>query len=185
MTADKKPTFTDLLKGAKLPERTVEVCLRADLAAEFDLLERQLAEAQQKSPDSLAGTGAADLAERIEALQAQMREHTYPFRLRALKRHEFKKLMDAHPPRRGDDGEIVEADRLSACNTEAMFPVLIRACVYDPQPSDEEWQLLLDETLTDYQFTDLANVAWYLNQGSIDVPFSFAVSQLRRGSAAE
>lgn len=177
-------SFADLLADAKLPERTIPICLRADLAAEFDLLERDLADRQQRPTTSLAGSGAGELAKRIEALQAQMREHTYPFRLRALKRHQFRELVNAHPPRRGDDGEIIESDRLSACNTEALFPALIQACVYDPQPTDEEWAVLLDEKLTENQFNDLAMGAWYLNQGSIDVPFSFAVSQLRRSSDA-
>lgn len=178
-----KPDFAKLLAGARLPERTVEICLRADLVAEHETLDRQLVEAQRKKADSLAGSGAGPLVERITALEAEMRESTYPFRLRALHRHAFRDLMNAHEPRRDDKGEILQTDRLANCNTETMFPELIRRCVVDPQPTDAEWDELLDTKLTDAQYNELAMAAWNINQGAVDVPFSLGVSLLRRSTS--
>src|SRR4051812_15675270 len=73
--------FRDLLKQAKLPERTVPVCLRGDLVADHEALERQLQAAQDRPVDSFEGNGAGDLADRIRGLEGEMREHTYTFRL--------------------------------------------------------------------------------------------------------
>jgi hypothetical protein len=73
-----------MLNGARLPERTVPICLRGDLVAEHEELERQLEEANRRASDSLAGNGAGELADRIEALQEEMRAATVTFRVRAL-----------------------------------------------------------------------------------------------------
>jgi len=64
------PSFTDLLKGAKLPEASHPVCLRADLTAEFEAAERELEliRKQPRQSDSLAGSPAGPLIRRIEEL---------------------------------------------------------------------------------------------------------------------
>ena len=40
-------SIKDRLAAAKLPERSIQVCLRGDLAAEFDELERKLREVRE------------------------------------------------------------------------------------------------------------------------------------------
>jgi hypothetical protein len=174
--------FRDLLKQAKLPERSVPVCMRGDLAADHEALERQLQAAQDRPVDSLEGNGAGELADRIAALEAEMREHTYTFRLRALPRAEFRKLVAAHPPRRGDDGEPVREDAVLGACGDTLFPALVRASTVDPQLDDAEWAELLDEKLTDRQFSDLTDAAWFLNRGEVDIPFSRAASQANRST---
>jgi hypothetical protein len=67
-----------------LPERTVEICLRGDLVAEHQQAERELERAEKQAGNSLAGNGAAEIAERIQALEAEMQENVYEFRLRGL-----------------------------------------------------------------------------------------------------
>lgn len=179
------PDFKALLAGAKLPERSVPICLRGDLAADHEALERQLGQAQKKVVDSLDGNGVGDLVDRIEALQAEMAEHTYPFRLRALPRADFRALFAAHPPRRDDENNIVEADRNLGVNRDTFFDALIRACTIDPALEDAEWDELLGGRLTDRQFGDLEDAAWYLNRGEVDVPFSQAASLARRNTSSE
>lgn len=180
MTAD----FNAILASAKLPERTVQICLRGDLVAEHEEAERQLEQAQKAAGDSLAGNGAAAIAEQIERLEAEMREASYPFRLRALPRAQWRALVGDHPPRRGDDGEIIDADR-ALVNTETFYEAMIRACLVDPELTDEQWQELVDEHLTDRQFDDLSETAWRLNRHEVDVPFSRAASRMKRASADE
>lgn len=175
--------FGALLKSAKLPERTVEICLRGDLVAEHELAERELEQVQKAVSDSLAGNGASAIAGRIEELEAQMREHTYDFRLRALPRPAWRALIAEHPPRRGDDNEIVLADRMGV-NAETFFEAMIRKAVIDPVLTDEQFAQLLD-ALTDRQFGDLSDVAWGLNRHEVDVPFSRAASRMRRASGDE
>lgn len=178
--------FKTMLAAAKLPEREIPVCLRGDLAAEHEAAERDLEQAQKVASDSLAGNGAAAIVERIEGLEALMREHSYPFRLRALPRHEFRGLMTSHPPRRKDDGDgILEEDVNLGVNRETFFPAMIRSAVVDPELTEDEWRDLLDHKLTDYQFQELAWAAWSLNNSEVSVPFSHAASRTKRASADE
>jgi hypothetical protein len=175
--------FKTMIKNAKLPERTISVCLRGDLVADHEEAERALEQAQQRPADSLAGNGTSTLADRILALEEEMREQTYPFRLRALPRHEFRALMTEHPPR--TDGEGAREDGPFGVNRDTFFPALIRRSTIDPELDEQSWAELLDEQLTDFQFQELALGAWVLNAREVDVPFSRAASRVRQGTAGE
>lgn len=177
------PNFKTMLAGAKLPEKTVPVCLRADLVAEFETAERELKERQRVENNSL-NSGVGDLVDRIESLRAQMKTNTYPFRLRAMPKPAWRKLIAEHPPRRDGD-EIHESDRLIGINVSTFFEALVRVSVVDPPLSDDEWKKLVEETLTDGQFDTLSDAAWGLNRGEVDVPFSRAASSLSRTSGDE
>lgn len=179
MTVD----FKTLLASAKLPEKTVLICLRGDLAAEHEQAERDLEQAQRTAFDSLEGSGAGEIAERVRALEDEMREASHPFRLRALPRPVWRALVAAHPPRRGEDNEIVPEDRMLV-NSETFFDALVRACLVDPELGDEEWAELAGK-LTDRQFDDLSDAAWGLNRREVDVPFSRAASRMRQVSGGE
>jgi hypothetical protein len=174
--------FKALLAGAKLPERTVQICLRGDLVADHEAAERELEVAGRTVGDSLAGSGTGAIVERIEALEAQMREHTYPFRLRAVSKPAFRALVAAYPPRRDAEGNIVPEDRVILCNQDELLPALVRVSVIDPELTAAEWEELLGK-ITDRQFGDLADAAWFLNRGEIDVPFSVIASRAKRDSA--
>lgn len=182
MSAD----FKTLLKQAQLPERSLPICLRGDLVADHEAAERDLEQAQRTPADSLAGSGTGELVDRIEALEADMREHTYVFRIRALLRRDWRALVDAHPPRRDPEtGDPLEADAALGIDRSSFFHALIRACVVDPVLDDTEWAELLDDKLTDRQFGNLSDAAWFLNRGEINVPFSLAASRAKRTSADE
>lgn len=172
-----------MLAEAKLPEATVTICLRGDLAADHERAERELARLQEASTDSLAGSGTGEVIDRITDLEQQMREHTYEFRLRALPRVQWHELCSAHPPRRGDDDEIIDADRFILVNTETFWEAMIRACLVDPQLSDDEWRQL-ETLLTDHAWNELCDTAWGLNRRGVSVPFSRAASRTRQASAA-
>lgn len=169
--------FRALLAAAKLPEGTVAVCLRGDLAAEFEDLDRQLQEALSRPADSLAGDGSGDLVGRMESLRDQMRDSTYTFRLRAMTRPRWRAFLAEHPPRRTDDGDVNERDRVVGVNTETVWPAMVRECLIDPVLDDTDWSRLVDESLTDKQFSDLSEAAWALNRGDVDIPFSPAASR--------
>jgi hypothetical protein len=181
--AVKTPDFAALLAGAKLPERTVPICMRGDLKAEHEQLNDELERLEEKAVDSLAGNGGADLAARIDALEAEMRENTYPFRLRALPGREYRAFKARHPARTNEDGEVTDKrDDLVDFDADAGAEPLIRASIVDPQLDDERWNALLD-TLTDRQLDDLFTASWLLNRGEINVPFSRAASRLTRITA--
>ncbi|MFG1659085.1 hypothetical protein ACGFIY_21390 [Micromonospora chersina] len=178
--------FKEMLAAAKLPERTVWICLRGDLVAEFEGLERHLGEVLRVPSNSAEGDGAGPIAERMEQLRAEMREHTYPFRLRAMKRPRWHQFCNEHPPRKDDEsGEILPTDRVRLVNVETFFPALVRESVIDPTLDDSEWTTLLDDALTDHQFGELAQAAWDLNREGVDIPFSPAAFRMTRDTGAE
>jgi hypothetical protein len=176
--------FKAMLAEAKLPEATVMICLRGDLAADHESAERELEEAEKRGADSLAGSGAGVIVDRIEALEAEMREHTYEFRLRALPRPAWREMLAAHPPRRNDDGELIEPDKSVGVDTTTFTDAVLRACLVDPELNDAEFEQLVN-TLTDRQYDELSDAAWGVNRKDVSVPFSRAASRMKRASADE
>lgn len=178
-------TFKDRLKQARLPERSEPICLRGDLVADFEAAERDLKRVQESTTDSLED-GIGPIVDRIEALRAEMLEHTEDFRLRALPKPRFRALIAEHPPRRtqgedGSEGELDAGDANLGLDRSTFFEALIRASIVSPDLDDDDWAALM-EVLTDRQFGDLSDTAWFLNRGEIDVPFSRVASLARRTS---
>ncbi len=169
----------ELLNSARLPERTVQVCLRGDLQADFEELQRQLVAAQNAPRDSIADGGTVhDLAQQIEALREQMTSHTLTVRLRAMPRADFVDLSKPHKVR-----EDEPRDRILGVNTETFFPTLIRRAVVEPAFTDAQWERFT-AALTDQQYDEIATAAWNLNRGKVDVPFSLAASQIMSNSGS-
>jgi hypothetical protein len=181
--------FKAMLAEAKLPERTVDICLRGDLVAEHEDAERELEQAEKKATDSLAGNGVSEIVERIEALEEQMREATQTFTLRALPhrrsarddRPTHNELRRAHPPRRDEAGEIVESDDIGY-NVETFNEALVRLCAVEPELDAADWDELL-AVISEGQFSVLASACLFLNRGDINVPFSRAASRAKRATA--
>jgi len=172
-----------MVARAKLPERTVPVCLAGDLVAEFEEVDRQLVAALQRPATSLAGRGTEPLKARLAQLQAEMEDNTYLFRLRALPRTtkpgddrpSWRGLTDAHPPRQDADGSPDIGDVQSGVNRETFFEPFLRASIVDPVMTDEEFaDIVAGDKLTDRQYDQLVKAAWDLNQGTVDIPFSRA-----------
>jgi uncharacterized small protein (DUF1192 family) len=163
----------ELIRGARRPEATVPLCLRADLVAEYERVQAEHASAQNAAGDSLAGAGGGvkALDERLAALRDEMTASTLTLTLRALPSHRYQRLLDAHPPRT-TDGIIEPRDRLGF-NTDTFFLALARACVVAPELDDEDWAGLVgdDGTLTDGQVSKLCNAAFGLNRKDVDLPF--------------
>lgn len=178
---------------AKRPERTIPICLQADLVAEWEAADRELTRMIEARTDSKEDAGSSVLAERIRALEAQMLKRADEYRLRALPRFQFRELIAAHPPRLDDAGDPVDEDARMGFNRQTFFPALIRASVVSPELDDEDWEWLLgsDEAdgeegiLTDRQFSDLQDAAWLLNRGEVQVPFSLAASLTTQPSVSE
>lgn len=187
--------FAEKLKRAKLPERTVTLCLNGDLQAEFEQADAVLSGLVENPPDSLdTGTDAA--RERVEFITEQMREASQVFRFRALPPPDWDALLAEHPPRQGEDGEPVKDDAVGV-NTATFYDAVIRTCCVDPVPTDEQWRYLLGDNparaeelkaegkpvekgvLSSRQFGQLADAAWRVNRSAVDVPFSRAVSVLK------
>lgn len=175
--------FKEILGTARLPERTVEICLRGDLVADHQAAERELEKAEKQTGNSLAGNGTAEIAERIRAIEAEMQGSIWEFRLRGLPAPKFRAFKADHPIRI-EDGEQNKQDAVFGFDVDKGFEPLTRMCLVDPELDDETWTDLLDK-LTEQQFEELAAAAWYLNRGEVDIPFSSAASRLTQASAGE
>jgi hypothetical protein len=172
--------LTAKLAAARLPERTVEICLRGDLQADFEELERQLAAAAER-PDDGRIVGNIDvrrIADQMQELRAEMAGAMQVFRLRAFKRGRWTALLAEHPAEASDE-------RGYGYNPETFAPAAVIASVIEPAAiSEETWEKLFD-SITDSQFNQLYNAAQILNQRPVSVPFSKAASVLTRGSDSE
>lgn len=195
-------TFKDKLKRARLPQRSKQVCLRGDLVADFEAAERALKEAQESKSDSLEDS-IGPIVDRIDRLRQEMLEETEEFRLRAMPGSTFHAFKAAFPPRRDDDGTLNATDAQLGFNTETFFDALLKVSVISPDMGvdvdayltalvagenpvlpDGDWPDLL-EVLTDRQYNDLTDVAWFLNRHEVSVPFSSAASLAKRNFGGE
>lgn len=156
----------DLIKSVRLSEAHVPLCLRGDLLAAREELERRLTTAHQMDQvNSLASGGTARrIAEELEQLLGDIEANTHLFRFRALPRQEFRALQDAHPPRPDND-----IDRAVGGNLETLQGPLIEACCIDPVMTLQQVQDLLD-VLSEGQAMELFGCAIMLNRSKVDLP---------------
>jgi hypothetical protein len=177
-------TFQDKIANAKLPRLTVPICLRGDLVAEIEQLDRELV-AAGSSPSTGMEDGARlrELAERIEALRTEMREdgNNHDFILQALPTRDYRALKAQHPPRLDDDGDVVAEDHVLRANIDTLAEPLLRACCVDPVLDDATWRSV-EPILSDGQYDDLVKAAIVVNQGAVRVPFSRAASKVMRST---
>lgn len=159
-------TFADIKGAAKLPEKTVPLCLRGDLQSEYEGLERELKHAKNANAGTLAGTSedAKALEELMSGLREQMRENTHVFTLRGLPKKKYSDLVAKHPAR--DEDRMNRLDH----NAETFPTVLIQACCIDPVMTLTEVEELCDEILTQGQWDALFIAAYLLNRSDVEVP---------------
>lgn len=161
-----------LLASAKLPEKTVTLCLRGDLQADWEEADRQLIAAKTQKSNTLAGNPEATrLAERVKELQTEMAAASITLRFRALKRARWLELIASFPPRKDND-----ADKSMGMNAPAFFKALVPASLVSPDIEPADLQELLDG-LTDAQYALIENTVWGLNRADVSVPFSYTASQ--------
>lgn len=167
----------DHLKAAKLPERTVGVCLRGDLTGALVLAEAALEAASgQRQDQRMTGVSAEQAA--VNEARAAVEAAALPFRLRGLSRPGWTALVNEHPPREGNAD-----DRLMGFNTESFPVALVRACLVDPDVTDDaDWDAL-DEAMTFAQYDELVTTAMEVSRRKVDVPFSSGGSVKTANSA--
>ena len=176
VAAATKPDFETLIAGARQQEREVPICLRGDLVADHLAVVREVERMQQNAGDSLAGDGTGALVERIRELEAEMRAHVYPFRVRSLPPRRYRAFKAEHPIRINEDGAQHQQDKVFGFNAETGFEPLTRLCLADPILDDDGFDRLMDK-LNEQQFEELAAACWFVNRGGTEVPFWSAASE--------
>lgn len=173
-----------IIDAAQPAQRSMTLCLRGDLVSEYEELDRQREEAVRLDlGDSLASGGtAAAIAAQMDALREQMKSATITVVLRAMSRRNFLKLCSVHPVRRDEDNKPNPNDVGLGVNTDTIWDPLIRACWVSPDITKARLTRVLDEVLSDAQYSGLAGLAWEVNRGDVDIPFSYAASRTRQSN---
>lgn len=168
-------SIDDILGQLTLPERVYPLCVRPDLRAQWEQAEAEVVAAQSDGLDSLAGTSraATAAAKKVQALEAEMAEHTVQLRLRALSHKAWSDLIAANPPREDTDD--------TNWNNDTFGVGLLSACAADPVMTEEQAGQLVDR-LTMGQWSDLLTVLLTLNTIGVDVPKSRRASEVLRSS---
>jgi len=184
------------IRGGKPRTLAYRVCVDPDLVGEYERAVAERDEVKAAPRTTMAAAGVpAELEERIAALLEQIEADTIVLTFKALPRPEFGALRDQYPPKRNADGAIERHyDARLGVDTEGFFEPLIRASLISPVLDEETLTVLIEERLTDGQWDDLTTKVWNLNQATVSVPFSPAVSpttpsssprsRRRNGSAA-
>lgn len=177
-------SIKDQLATARLPERSLRVNLRGDLRAEWDELERQLAEARSAEQGgrrrlSSPASGASEIVERMSALEDEMAGAWLDLRVRALPRREWQALVRSHPPKPDHEG-----DEAMGVDLEGLMAEAIPRCVADPEMDAEDWDAL-DTHLSSGDYDRLLNIVWEINRSGVDVPKSRLVSLVMAEAAVD
>jgi hypothetical protein len=166
----------DFLAGYQLPEDEVPICMRTDLQARFEQLQRELdAARRQPVSDTLDGDGGStrQIATQIEELRTEMQSHVRVFLLRGLHHKAWSDLLGKHKPRKED----YPADH----NRETFPAAALAECAIKPKMSAEKAGALIDK-LTLGQWNELWSTVLELNRGSGAVPFSEQASAVLRNT---
>lgn len=175
--------FDAKVKGAKLGEGTESVCLRGDLAAEVEDLERDLVAALDAAGSDERKVGNPDarrIATQIEELRAEMARFVQTFRLQAMPRGRYRAMMADYPPLTDDDYQ-----KQLGFNPDTFFPDALRKSIVDPaRISDKTWETFL-ASIGDGDYNKLIALMQKLNGRPVSIPFSRAASILTRGGGSE
>ncbi|MDF5758621.1 hypothetical protein [Spongiactinospora sp. TRM90649] len=157
----------EILAAYRPPERTLPLCLRSDLQAVWEQLERDFYAAEADPGDDVLPSGvsahAAKIAAEMEQVRADMQASMTVFALRAVPRPRWHELVEQH---RADTAEVDE---------DAFGAATVAACCVSPQMTVEQAGRL-QATLTDGQWEELTTAVVRLNRTATAVPYSAAVA---------
>lgn len=159
-----------MLDTAALPERTVDVCLRGDLYAQWETLNRELEDLVSGAESMGDPEGAPVLREWIADAEGQMGAATLTLRLRALPKREADRIIVDNPAREGN-----KVDASVGFNMEAVEVATIRACCVEPELNDARWAKFA-AVLTASQWRTIMSACDALNYTALDLPFLSAGS---------
>jgi hypothetical protein len=156
------------------------VCFSDEISAQYTALEDRLTDAaareekrrQPRDPDTvdtsrrLAGDEEPEsetLAKEMAALIEANRDAFYEVTVTSLPRVKWRQLRSAHPPR---DNQVEDGGLF---NSETFPPEAVRACMVDPEPTDEVLAYF-EENLTNGDWERLAIRIWALNESGRNLP---------------
>lgn len=171
------------------PETTVEFCTNIALRSEHERAVAAVKAAQQAAQSDARESGSVavrEAAERVQAIEAEMRSSTLTFTIRGLRRKVWVEFVESNPPREGNAGDKAYGINVSAL--DSVMPASIVAVVnHDGSPkefdAEAEWAELADD-MTNGQWSDFANAVILVNHEVRSAPFSPLASAVIRRSDA-
>lgn len=165
----------DLMAKTHSPEKVHKVCLNGSLLAEYEQLTGELEKLADDRVTMAPSDRERELAQQIQALEAQMEADTVTFRFRGLSHWRLKEIQKRFPPAEKSEEEW---------DTSEGAPTLIAEALVDPKLTEEEVREWLEQgnsRLTDELFT----VAWIASHQGTSVPKSVRASALIGGSGSK
>ncbi|GAW54747.1 hypothetical protein [Nocardioides sp. PD653] len=175
-------SIDEILDMAKLPERTVYICLRADLQAKDDAIIEELGtlvtargellvDPEASIGEQTALARAQQLADEQTQNRREMSAASVPFRFRGMSADDFAVFEKAHRPKSTDAADFTD-----------YFTKLIARCCVAPAMTEEQVKKLRTRVGSKV-FLELSNGAQNVNTGGgVDIPKSLSFSQVRTES---
>lgn len=169
-----RPVTWDHLKSSKKrPTRKIVIPLDDEMAARWQELEGRVAFAKLRIDTGIEDRQvlAQVLAEQSEAkkemdkFRSQMGDNVVMFKIQGLGRKKYSALQEDHPPTEEQKKMARERDVMLNYNTDTFPPVLIHACLTDPDLSLKEVQEMWDsDDWTTAELLTLFNAAVEVNE---------------------
>jgi hypothetical protein len=179
MTEDGGSVLDEIIASATPSEREAKICVAGALNARFAALEDELEGLQQQRFGGSLGDvdPRRQIAEELERLREEMRQHEHTFTMRALEPKVWSDIRTEHGPRK---------DMAERFNADTLPPALVAASCVKIDGNEAsltvEKVLELFAVLNEGQRTKLFDAAWDANVDRGDVPFSALASAVLRSS---
>jgi hypothetical protein len=168
-----KPLSVDeILSARKLATKSIPVCMRGDVLAEIQELEREINQLRSDDDDPRMvdsnQSSAATLADKIRELEAEAERYTINLRLQALERKEWNKQVDLHT-----DENLATGER--KLDLAAMCVDIFPDSLISPEMTTRQQDNFLTG-LTEGQWEEVMQGLWDLNRDRISVGKSVTAS---------
>lgn len=169
------PTLSldEILNGRKLPQKSIPICMRLDIMADIEELERAIQAAQGNAVDDVRMTGTESdvesLTEKIRELEAIGRQYTVDLRIQALDRKEWAAQV-AEASTEDDDGN----SKLNLSDLTANVLALPGVILAPEMTADQRDRFLAG--LSDGQWETVMQGTFNLNRRTVTVGKSLTAS---------
>ena len=170
----------------KRAETRVPLCLDGDLKAAHEAAEAEYnAENNRRLADPRLASSARKLAEKVQAIEAQMKDSTVTFLIRGMKRGDWAELSAENPPREKNALDLNWGYNIETLMTSAIPKCIVGVENAAGEPLDfdpaKDWAPLADE-ITNSQYEDFVLAVVKVNAGRTDVPFSLSAFRMTQDS---
>ena len=176
MTTSDDWSIDEFLDGYEPRTEAVRICMRPDLLARHEQLERQLVAA--RGDDDLTG-GPHELAEQVRQVEADIERAMRTFRFREVDARAWADLVAKHPP------TLEQRAMGDPFNPETFSVAAVALCAWKPAMTLEQAKKL-ERTVSHGSFRELWNAVLGANSSVAAAPKSVvadAVHRLSAGSA--